>query len=178
MFYLGKCVVAVIITLKTARGTKTLRLAPQIHDQLVKENVAIGDVIYIESNTGMEYIFLLLENIIPNEFFLKKQLSNLGQVKRMGRCDIFATEFDLELEEYVPLPKGEVFKVKKIAQELSLHDLDTANAKPMVSSYNFLFDAKYVEIYIEIYNITKYLYRVGMTWYLSLDNTYGQKKQR
>ncbi|CCF75413.2 RuvB-like protein 1 (pontin 52) [Babesia microti strain RI] len=101
----GKCVVAVIITLKTARGTKTLRLAPQIHDQLVKENVAIGDVIYIESNTG--------------------------QVKRMGRCDIFATEFDLELEEYVPLPKGEVFKVKKIAQELSLHDLDTANAKPM-----------------------------------------------
>ena len=31
--------------------------------------------------------------------------SNSGAVKRQGRSDTFATEFDLEAEEYVPLPK-------------------------------------------------------------------------
>lgn len=52
--------------------------------------VAVGDVIYIEANSGA--------------------------VKRVGRCDAFATEFDLEAEEYVPIPKGEVHKKKEIVQ--------------------------------------------------------------
>ena len=52
--------------------------------------VAVGDVIYIEANSGA--------------------------VKRVGRSDAFATEFDLEAEEYVPLPKGEVHKKKEIVQ--------------------------------------------------------------
>ena len=46
---------------------------------LQKERVSVGDVIYIEANSGA--------------------------VKRVGRCDAYATEFDLEAEEYVPLPK-------------------------------------------------------------------------
>lgn len=37
-------------------------------------------------------------------------------MKRVGRSDSFATEFDLEAEEYVPLPKGEVHKKKEIVQ--------------------------------------------------------------
>lgn len=37
----------------------------------------------------------------------------------MGRSDAFATEFDLEAEEYVPLPKGEVHKKKEIVQVCS-----------------------------------------------------------
>ena len=41
--------------------------------------IQVGDVIYIEANSGA--------------------------VKRVGRCDAYATEFDLEAEEYVPLPK-------------------------------------------------------------------------
>ena len=47
----------------------------------------------------------------------------------MGRCDAYATEFDLEAEEYVPLPKG-VHKKKEIVQDVTLHDLDNANAEP------------------------------------------------
>nr|XP_012216991.1 PREDICTED: ruvB-like 1 [Linepithema humile] len=42
----------------------------------------------------------------------------------------FATEFDLEAEEYVPLPKGDVHKKKEVIQDVTLHDLDIANAKP------------------------------------------------
>lgn len=50
--------------------------------------------------------------------------------QRVGRSDAFATEFDLEAEEYVPLPKGDVHKKKEIVQDVTLHDLDMANARP------------------------------------------------
>lgn len=37
-----------------------------------------------------------------------------GGVKRVGRSDAYAAEYDLEAEEYVPLPKGDVHKKKEI----------------------------------------------------------------
>lgn len=61
----------VIIGLKTAKGTKQLKLDPTIYESLQKEKVEVGDVIYIEANSGA--------------------------VKRQGRSDTFATEFDLEV---------------------------------------------------------------------------------
>nr|CAG4647839.1 EOG090X04OZ [Moina brachiata] len=100
----GKTVSHVIIGLKTAKGTKQLKLDPSIYESLQKERVEIGDVIYVEANSGA--------------------------VKRQGRSDTFATEFDLEAEEYVPLPKGDVHKKKEIVQDVTLHDLDVANARP------------------------------------------------
>ncbi|SCW04116.1 LAFE_0H06282g1_1 [Lachancea fermentati] len=100
----GKTISHVIIGLKSAKGTKTLRLDPTVYDSIERESVSVGDVIYIEANTGA--------------------------VKRVGRSDAYATEFDLEAEEYVPLPKGEVHKKKEIVQDVTLHDLDMANARP------------------------------------------------
>lgn len=41
----GKSLSHVVITLKAAKGTKTLRLDPTIYDSIVKEKIAIGDVI-------------------------------------------------------------------------------------------------------------------------------------
>merc|ERR1712078_628429 len=32
--------------------------------------------------------------------------------------------------EYVPIPKGDVHKKKEVVQDVTLHDLDMANAKP------------------------------------------------
>ncbi|XP_067004210.1 ruvB-like helicase 1 [Anabrus simplex] len=100
----GKTVSHVVIGLKTAKGTKQLKLDPSIYESLQKEKVEVGDVIYIEANSGA--------------------------VKRQGRSDTFATEFDLEAEEYVPLPKGDVHKKKEVIQDVTLHDLDVANARP------------------------------------------------
>ncbi|KAF6139711.1 hypothetical protein GIB67_006659 [Kingdonia uniflora] len=133
----GKSISHVVIGLKTVKGTKQLKLDPSIYDALIKEKVAVGDVIYMEQNSGA--------------------------VKRVGRSDSFATEVDLEAEEYVPLPKGEVHKKKEIVQittvginvklissqevslishvcnfvtlshvseDVTLHDLDAANARP------------------------------------------------
>ena len=68
----GKTVSHVVIGLKTVKGTKQLKLDPTIYDSLQKEKVVVGDVIYIEANSGA--------------------------VKRVGRCDAYATEFDLEAE--------------------------------------------------------------------------------
>lgn len=100
----GKTIAHVVIGLKTAKGTKQLKLDPSIYESMQKEKVQVGDVIYIEANSGA--------------------------VKRQGRSDTFATEYDLEAEEYVPVPKGDVHKKKEVIQDVTLHDLDTANAKP------------------------------------------------
>lgn len=48
----GKTISHVVIGLKTAKGTKQLKLDPAIYESLQKEKVEVGDVIYIESNTG------------------------------------------------------------------------------------------------------------------------------
>jgi len=100
----GKSISSVVIGLKTTKGTKSLKLDPSIYESIQKERVIVGDVIYIEANSGA--------------------------VKRVGRSDAYAAEHDLEAEEYVPLPKGEVHKKKEIIQDVTLHDLDYANAKP------------------------------------------------
>jgi len=100
----GKTVAHVILGLKSSKGTKQLKLDASIYDSIQKERVQIGDVIYVEANSGA--------------------------VKRVGRSDTFASEFDLEAEEYVPIPKGDVHKKKEIVQDVTLHDLDVANARP------------------------------------------------
>ncbi|KAI0247798.1 RuvB-like helicase 1 [Lactifluus subvellereus] len=100
----GKTVSHVIVGLKTVKGTKQLRLDPTIYEAILKEKILVGDVIYIEANTGA--------------------------VKRVGRSDAYASSYDLESETYVPLPKGDVHKRKELVQHVTLGDLDAANARP------------------------------------------------
>lgn len=107
----GKVVQSVIVGMKTTKGQKQLKLDPSIYENIQKEKVAVGDIIYIEATSGA--------------------------VKRVGRSDSYATEYDLEAEEYVPIPKGDVHKKKEIVQDVTLHDLDMANAKPQ-GGHDFL----------------------------------------
>lgn len=100
----GKTISHVVLRLKTVKGTKQLKLDPTIYESLIREKVAVGDVIYVEANTGT--------------------------AKRVGRSDAYASEYDLEADEYVPLPKGDVHKKREVVQDVSLHDLDVANARP------------------------------------------------
>ncbi|KII68350.1 RuvB-like 1 [Thelohanellus kitauei] len=102
-----KAISHVVLGLKSTKGVRQLKLDPSIYEGLVKENVAIGDVIYVEANNGA--------------------------VKRIGRSENFAHEFDLEIDQYVPVPRGDVLKKKEIMQHLTLHDLDMANAFPDIS---------------------------------------------
>ena len=50
--------------------------------------------------------------------------------QRVGRSDAYASSYDLESETYVPLPKGDVHKRKELVQDVTLGDLDAANARP------------------------------------------------
>lgn len=59
-------------------------------------------------------------------------------LKRVGRSDAYASSFDLESETYVPLPKGDVHKKKELVQDVTLGDLDNANARPQVCAQNDL----------------------------------------
>ena len=103
-----KTISNVLLTLKSQKGSKQMKLDPSIYEQLQRERVVVGDVIYVEANSGI--------------------------VKRVGRSDQFANEYDLEAEEYVPLPKGEVHKKKEVVQQVTLHDLDMSNANPNIKS--------------------------------------------
>ena len=42
----------------------------------------------------------------------------------------FCLSLKCQTEEYVPLPKGDVHKKKEVIQDVTLHDLDAANARP------------------------------------------------
>lgn len=96
----GKTVSHVIIGLKTAKGTKQLKLDPSIYESLQKEKVETGDVIYIEANSGA--------------------------VKRQGRSDTFATEFDLEVSVtiVVACSMASVLNVFLMIQEFYISFLD------------------------------------------------------
>lgn len=48
----GKTTTHVVVGLKTAKGAKKLKLDPTIFESIQKEKVAVGDVIYIEANSG------------------------------------------------------------------------------------------------------------------------------
>lgn len=104
----GKTVSQLVLGLKTTKGSKSLKLDPTIYENIQKEKIQVGDVIYIEANNGA--------------------------VKRVGRSDTFATEYDLEADEFVPVPKGDVHKKKDVVQDVTLYDLDMANAKPQGGS--------------------------------------------
>jgi len=107
----SKTISHVVVSLRTAKGTKTLKLDSSIYDNIQKAQINIGDVIYIEATSG--------------------------SAKRVGRSDTFATEYDLEADEFVPVPKGDVHKKREVVQDVTLHDLDVANAKPAGGSGDF-----------------------------------------
>ena len=55
----AKTISHVILGLKTTKGTKQLRLDPTIYEAIQKEKISIGDVIYIESNSGAVKVFYI-----------------------------------------------------------------------------------------------------------------------
>ncbi|EET01936.1 Putative TIP49 C-terminus protein [Giardia duodenalis] len=99
-----KTISHVNITLRTRKSSRELKLDGVIYQQLEAQKIRVGDIIYIEANSGL--------------------------VKRLGRSDKLASETQLESDSYVPMPKGEVHRKREIVQDITLHDLDIANANP------------------------------------------------
>jgi RuvB-like protein 1 (pontin 52) len=76
----GKTVSHVVVGLKTVKGTKQLRLDPTIYEAILKEKVVVGDVIYIEQQTGAVKV---CQKVCGDSLFLRVSISVWGVQTRM-----------------------------------------------------------------------------------------------
>ena len=76
----GKTVSHVVVGLKTVKGTKQLRLDPTIYEAILKEKVVVGDVIYIEQQTGAVKV---RQKVCSDNLFLRVSISVWGVQTRM-----------------------------------------------------------------------------------------------
>jgi RuvB-like protein 1 (pontin 52) len=53
----GKSISHVVIGLRTAKGSKQLKLDPVIYENIQKEKVTVGDIIFIEAANGSVKVF-------------------------------------------------------------------------------------------------------------------------
>jgi RuvB-like protein 1 (pontin 52) len=100
----GKQITSVQITLQTVKNQMMIKGDPSIYEQIQQQKISVGDVIYIDHDHSA--------------------------ITRVGRWDNRASDSNLEADKFVPMPKGDVHKKKEIVQNVTLHDLDVANAKP------------------------------------------------
>ncbi|AJB41318.1 MAG: RuvB-like helicase [Thermofilum sp.] len=91
-----------IITLKTDKETRTLKVDSNIVYQLLQRGVSEGDVIWIDEETG--------------------RVTRAGRVKGYG-------EYDVGASELVDMPKGPIYKEKEFVYTLTLHDLDEMQSR-------------------------------------------------
>lgn len=92
------------ISLRSAKGSQRLTLSPSISQQILRQKITAGDIIYIEADDEI--------------------------VKKIGRSDMYASEFDIESNKYMPIPRGDIYTKREVLQEMTLHEIDVANAKP------------------------------------------------
>ncbi|OIR58565.1 MAG: RuvB-like helicase 1 [Amphiamblys sp. WSBS2006] len=100
----GKKITEINVELKCQKGKKSLRLDPSMYGNILSERVRTGDIVTIDATSG--------------------------SLKRLGRSETFSAEHDIESEIYLPVPKGDVKKVKETVHQITLHDLDSAHACP------------------------------------------------
>ncbi|KAK6038297.1 TIP49 protein [Cooperia oncophora] len=141
----GKTISHLVISLKTAKGSKQLKLDPSIYDSILKQKVEIGDVIYIEANSGA---------------VKRRKSSDTVAVWSLRRL-LASGEFDIENAMSLSLfprrcsqPKDACSDRQShfVHQDITLHDLDIANARPqgqqgnLSSMFSQLFKSKKTEI--------------------------------
>ena len=92
------------ITLATRDEEKTFTVDRDITLELLNKGVGIGDVIWIDSETG--------------------RITKIGKVRGFEK----AKYYDLETEVLVEMPKGPILKEKEFIHTVTLHDLDVGMA--------------------------------------------------
>ena len=87
------------ITLATTDDQVTLNVGQSVVEQLIEKNVRRGDVIWIDSETGM--------------------------VNIIGRTEVEgARKYDIDVYKKIEIPRGPVKKQKEIVRTFTLYDLD------------------------------------------------------
>ncbi len=91
------------ITLKTDLEEKTFTVDENITMELLARGVAVGDVIWIDAETG--------------------------RVAKVGIAEDSERKYDLATARVVPTPKGPIAKEKEFVHTVTLHDLDVMHAR-------------------------------------------------
>ncbi|KAI5181811.1 RuvB-like protein 1 [Nematocida sp. AWRm80] len=89
------------VSLKSMKGSQRITLGAIMSQEIVKQKIAVGDVVYIEADDEI--------------------------IKKIGRSESYASEFDIESDKYIPMPRGDIYTKKEIVQEMSLHEIDLSN---------------------------------------------------
>jgi len=92
------------ITLATRDEEKTFTVDRDITMELLNKGVSVGDVIWIDSETG--------------------RVTKIGKVRGFEK----AKYYDIETEVLVEMPKGRILKEKEFVHTVTLHDLDMSVA--------------------------------------------------
>jgi len=95
------------ITLKTKKEERSFRVGAEIAEQLIAKGIEVGDVIWIDAETG--------------------------RVTKIGRAEeapgIKLEEYDITARKTIPLPDGDIVKEKEFVYTMTLHDLDEYYAR-------------------------------------------------
>ena len=59
----GKAITHIELILKTSKGSKKLKLDPSIYDDLLKQKVEVGDVIYIDARSATIKVIYNIESL-------------------------------------------------------------------------------------------------------------------
>ena len=94
-----------VITLKTKKETNTFRVGAEIAEQLIARGVEVGDVIWIDAETG--------------------RVTKVGRARGADLgSEVKLEEYDITARRYVEIPDGRIEKEKEFVYTLTLHDLD------------------------------------------------------
>ena len=117
---------SVRITLKTKSEEKTLRADATVAYQLISQGVEMGDVIWIDAETG--------------------------RVTKVGKCEEAPTigTYDITSEEKVPMPRGPILKEKEFVHTVTLHNLDEMQTRAGQGLLSLLFGGGTREISSEV----------------------------
>ncbi|MEM3832079.1 MAG: RuvB-like helicase [Thermoprotei archaeon] len=92
------------ITLKTKSEERALRVGPEIAEELVTKGVEIGDVIWLDAETG--------------------RVTKVGRAKDTSVEIPIGEDYDVTSTKRVEVPAGPIYKDKEFVYTLTLHDLD------------------------------------------------------
>ncbi|UCE57565.1 MAG: RuvB-like helicase [Candidatus Bathyarchaeota archaeon] len=93
------------LTLKTAKGEKTIEAGASIAQQIIKESISEGSVVQIDAESG--------------------RVANLG----LSLESTQGKTYDVDTRRKVPRPEGKVLKDKEFVYTLTLSDMDEINAR-------------------------------------------------
>jgi TBP-interacting protein len=103
------------LTLRTNEEEKTIEAGAQIAQQIIQENIAEGNIIQIDAETG--------------------RVANLGLSTESQK----GKTYDVDTTRKIPRPNGKVLKEKEFVYMLTLADLDELNARQRQGGFMSMF---------------------------------------